>query len=348
MRFPAAYPRCVLSAVLGLAAAVAPIAAAARAIAANTTAPTTPPPVIEAPTSPALVKVSLALNWKPEPQFGGFYVGEFTGTYSKHHLDVRILPGGSGTPTVQMVGAGTVEFGIVSADELLIAREHGNDVVALFATFQDCPQGLMVRTSRGFTSIGDIFTHPGTVAMQKGLPYARLLKRKYGFDQVNVVPSPGGDITAFRNDPAFAQQVFLTSEPLVAQKAGIATRTFLVKEIGYNPYTTVLITRRAYLEQNPAVVRDMVAAVQEGWRAYLDDPSVTNRLIQQRNPAMDLETFAASAAAQRPLIENEETARLGLGAMTAQRWTALARQLAELRDIKSAPRAQDCYVWPSK
>src|SRR5580765_6359971 len=70
-------------------------------------------------------KLKLALNWKPDPQFGGFYAAD----YGKHGLDIEILPGGAGTPTVQMIGAGSAEFGIVSADELVVARARGNDVV---------------------------------------------------------------------------------------------------------------------------------------------------------------------------------------------------------------------------
>src|SRR6266576_1475834 len=89
-------------------------------------------------------KIRLALNWKPDPQFGGFYAAP----YQKHGLDVEILPGGAGTPTVQMIGAGSTEFGITSADELVVARSRGNDVVALFAVFQTNPQGIMVHASR--------------------------------------------------------------------------------------------------------------------------------------------------------------------------------------------------------
>src|SRR5436305_10584602 len=127
--------------------------------------------------SPA--KIRLALNWKPDPQFGGFYAAP----YQKHGLDVDILPGGAGTPTVQMIGAGSAEFGIVSADELVIARSNGNDVVALFAVFQTCPQGIMVRASRNLTSIQDVFKQ-GTLAIQSGLPYARIMEKKYGFGKV--------------------------------------------------------------------------------------------------------------------------------------------------------------------
>src|SRR5580693_9284261 len=89
-------------------------------------------------------KIKLALNWKPDPQFGGFYAAP----YQKYGLDVEILPGGAGTPTVQMVGAGSAEFGTLSGDELVVARSKGNNVVALFAVYQQSPIGIMVHASR--------------------------------------------------------------------------------------------------------------------------------------------------------------------------------------------------------
>src|SRR4051812_23161703 len=145
-------------------------------------------------------KIRLALNWKPDPEFGGFYAAD----YRKHGLDVALLPGGSGTPTIQMIGAGSAEFGIIQADELLLARARGNNVVALFATFQNSPLGIMAHASRKLESIADVLKS-GTLAIESGLPYARLLKKKFGFDNVKVVPSPGGDLTAFLNDENFAQ-----------------------------------------------------------------------------------------------------------------------------------------------
>src|SRR5688572_28657972 len=80
--------------------------------------------------------VSLQLNWVPEPQFGGFYAMKAHGIDKKHGLDVTVTPGGTGSPTIQMLQAGKVDFAIVSADEIVTARARGNDVVALFAAYQ--------------------------------------------------------------------------------------------------------------------------------------------------------------------------------------------------------------------
>ncbi len=279
-------------------------------------------------------KIRLALNWKPDPEFGGFYAAD----YAKHGLDVEILPGGAGTPTVQMIGAGSAEFGIVSADEILLARARGNDVVGLFAAFQQNPQAIMVHASRGLKSIEDV-VKSGTLALQNGLPYARLLQKKYGFDHVKIVPSPNGDLTAFLADDNFAQQCFLTAEPLQAKHKGVDVTVFPVSDVGYNPYTTVLATSGDYLKKNPDTAKKMVDAVREGWRAYLDNPAPTNDKMHALNPTMDPATYAESAAASKPLIEASP-----LGAMTKERWETLASQLKELGDIPQSVSADSCFV----
>src|SRR5216110_2730683 len=118
-------------------------------------------------------KAKIALNWVPEPEFGGIYAAQVNGAFVKHNLDVNIQPGGAGAPTWQMVGSGQADFAVSSADEVVI-----------FAIYQTCPQGIMVHQSRGFKSIDDVFTHPGTLAMEAALPYGKYLQKKYGFQKI--------------------------------------------------------------------------------------------------------------------------------------------------------------------
>jgi NitT/TauT family transport system substrate-binding protein len=297
------------------------------------------PPAFLAACSKAPGKLRFALNWKPEPEFGGFYAAP----YMQHSLDVEILPGGAGTPTVQMIGAGSAEFGIVEADEIVVARARGNDVVALYAAFQTSPAALMVHASRKFAEIGDIFKKSGTVAIQKGLPFARLLERQYGFTKVQVVPSPGGDISAFLRDPTFVQQVYVTSEYLTAKRQGSDAQVFPISAAGFNPYATVMATSGDYLRKNPEIAKAMVAAVRDGWRAYLDDPKAANQRMNQLNPSMSLDGFADTAAAQKPLIETDVTRTNGLGSMTRERWLTLISQLEGLGDLPRVPAPEDCF-----
>ena len=60
---------------------------------------------------------------------------------------------------------------------------------------------------------------------------------------------------------------------------------------------------------------------------------------------MDLSTFDESAAVQKLLIETSETRTLGVGAMTAQRWSELSQQLVDLNVIEKALPAQQLFIW---
>lgn len=116
--------------------------------------------------------IDLALNWKPEPEFGGFYEGAMpNGEYEKAGLKVVVVPGGAGQPVAQMVAAKKVKFGISTADELIIARNQGAKIVGVFAVYQTDPHAFMVRPSRKIKTLKELFQTEGTIAMQNGLPY---------------------------------------------------------------------------------------------------------------------------------------------------------------------------------
>jgi NitT/TauT family transport system substrate-binding protein len=184
---------------------------------------------------------------------------------------------------------------------------------------------------------GDVLSS-GTLAIESGLPYARLLKKKFGFDHVKVVPSPGGDLTAFLNDENFAQQCFVTAEPLQAKRKGVEVKVFLVSDIGYNPYTTVMAASGDLLRKNPDMVKNMVAAVREGWQAYLENPGAANTIMHAMNPSMEAASYAEIAEAQKVLIGASP-----LGKMTTERWNTLAAQLKELGDIPQAIPTGQCF-----
>ena len=286
-------------------------------------------------------KLTLALNWKPEPEFGGVFEAERTSAFAKHDLAVEHT-GGPGAPVVQMVTAKQVSFGIASADEVVLARDRGSDVVAIFATYQTCPQALMTHAARGLGSLAALLAAGGTLAVEPGLPYVKFLERRYGFGSLQVVPY-SYSIGPFLSDPLLTQQVFVTAEPIAARRAQADPQVFLVADSGYNPYTAVVITHGDTLRSDAARVARFVAALREGWRAYLADPGPANALMGPLNPEMDAEAFRLAAEAQQPLIEIPGGVP---GSMSAERWAELAGQLKELGLVKEALPAERYFTNP--
>jgi NitT/TauT family transport system substrate-binding protein len=287
-------------------------------------------------------QLQFALNWKAEPEFGGFYTAKLSGSFQKRNLDVEITEGGAGTPVVQMVANSKVRFGIAAADEVVISQARGTDVVALFAVYQINPQGIMVHPERGFKSLGDVFNSPGTLAIQSGSPHALFLQSQFPGYKVTFVPYAGG-IATFLTDPNFSQQCFVTSEPLIARKKGKPAQSFLIADAGFKPYGTVMIARRQYVEKNQKQTRDLIDAVREGWIEYLRAPEPANNAMVKLNPAMDAVSMKEAAEVQKSFILGAGAPVQELGKMTVERWGTLVNQLYDLKLIKTKPAAEKLF-----
>jgi NitT/TauT family transport system substrate-binding protein len=288
----------------------------------------------------AAQKTKVQLNWVPEPEFGGIYAARESGAYAKAGLDVEIVGGAAGTPVLQIVAGGQADFGVVGADDVMLARSRGVDVVAVFASFQHNPLGIMVHASRGLDKLEDLKS--GTLALEPGLPFGQWVKKKYGFAGVTLVPYDGG-VARFLTDAAYAQQCYVTSEPVSAKKKGASPKVFHAQETGFDPYANVLIVRGDLLRAKLPLVKAFVAATREGWKTYLADPKPADATMAKLNPAMDLATFDEVAKVQEPLVKGEGGE---LGAMTPQRFDALGAQLVELGVIPKAPPSSECFASP--
>ncbi|HEY8750570.1 MAG TPA: ABC transporter substrate-binding protein [Tepidisphaeraceae bacterium] len=288
--------------------------------------------------------LQITLDWKPEPEFGGFYQADISGAFQKRGLNVQLKTAGAGAPTWQLVASGQTAFATTAADQVLIARARGADIVAVFAVYQTFPQGVMAHQARGFNSIADVFSHEGTLAAEDDT-WLKYLVKKYQPIKVQVTGYAGG-VAGFLAKTDMSQQCFVTSEPLLAKRQGGDPQTFLVADAGYNPYTTVLITSGKTWRETPDKVKLIVEACRQGWREYLDDPTVANAAMAKLNTEMDADTFKQAAAAQKPLIETDDTKTRGLGAMSSDRWEKLGQQLLDLKVIDRAPAPAECFVNP--
>ena len=287
-------------------------------------------------------QLQFALNWKAEPEFGGFYTAKLSGIFQKINLNVEIIEGGAGTPVVQMVANSKVRFGIAAADEVVISQARGTDVVALFAVYQINPQGIMVHPERGFKSIADVFKSPGTLAIQSGSPHALFLQSQFPGYKVTFVPYAGG-IATFLTDPNFSQQCFVTSEPLIARRKGKPAQSFLIADAGFKPYGTVVIARRQYVAKNQKQTRDLIDAVREGWTEYQRAPEPANNAMVKLNPAMDAVSMKEAAEVQKSFIVGAGAPAQELGKMTMERWSTLVNQLYDLKLIKTKPAADKLF-----
>jgi len=278
-------------------------------------------------------RVRLGLNWKAEPEFGGFYAAQVRGLYQARGLDVEIIEGAANAPVLPMVAAGQLDFGIATGPEVLAARQRGADIVALFSVYQKSPNCLMVRASSGIRSIAELMRSGFDVAVGPGQLYVEFLQRKYHPVNVRWVPYLGG-VSGLLGNPRHAQQCFVGSEPELARTRGMPTRVFVVADEGVDNISALLVTRGQLLRENPELVQRMLAAIRLGWQDYLNDPAPTHSLIARLNPAMSLPILDTMLREQRPFMLGDASDFERLGRLEPAMWERLQRHMLEFGSLE--------------
>jgi len=279
-----------------------------------------------------LTKITLQADWYPQPEHGGFYTALAKGYYKDEGLDVSIQPGGPYVSVEQQVSTGVAQFGMGSSDLVLEAVADGQPLVAVAATMQHDPQGIMVRKDSPIRTFADLNGH--TVAIKIGAStWWEYIARKYQLNSVHEVPAMM-NVANFVADPNYVQQAFATSEPFFAKQAGIETRVLLTSDAGYSPYR-VMFTTRDFLAQHPDVVAKFVRASLKGWRDYLSDPTAAHATIAKLNPALNPEwmEFTWRALRDGHFVAGDDPSGAQLGQMVAARWNTMYDQLLDLKVI---------------
>jgi NitT/TauT family transport system substrate-binding protein len=278
-----------------------------------------------------LTRVKFQTDWYPQPEHGGFYEALLKGYYKQEGLDVTIVPGGPYVIAEQQVSLGAAQLAMGSSDRILEAVSQGQPLVAVGATMQHDPQGIMLHANSAVHSFAELEGH--TIAIKTGATWFEYLVARYHLKNVHETPATYS-IANFLEDPNYIQQIFVTSEPFFARKAGADIRTMLISETGYDPYR-VFFTSQSYMKDHPDAVAKFVRASLRGWRDYMADPKEVNAELLRLNPAMTPDqmefTWSALKAGHFVYAGDDPTQA---GDLQPARWAAMYQQLSGLKVIQ--------------
>jgi NitT/TauT family transport system substrate-binding protein len=277
-------------------------------------------------------KVSMILNWFPETGHAGFFAAVQDGLYAAKGLEVEIQPGGPDVIGSTLLATGRVQFAMLGATEVLLAREQGIPLVAVFGTFQNNPQGLMYHAENPISTFEEL--EGRTVAISPGAAYWDFIEKKYNLEGKVQVVNYSGSLSEWARDPMAVTQNYVTAEPYSADKEGIANGSLLIADSGYNPYADIIVTTEEFLASNPEVVKAFVEASQEGYKAFFADPSKYVATLEAANSENTEDVVLWGAEQIKQLIDTGDATTLGIGAMTLERWQTVYDQLKELGVLK--------------
>ncbi len=271
--------------------------------------------------SPVLAqdKIVFATDWLAQAEHGGFYQALAEGIYRKHGLDVTIKMGGPQVNGLQLLAANQIDIAMADGLQVLSAVEQSVPVVAFAATFQKNP--TVIISHPGVAKLEELKGRPIAIGAASNTTFWPWLKQKFAFTDAQKRPY-GFSVQPFLADPKLSQQGFATSEPFSIEKAGVTPVVFLLADLGYPPYSEVLVATRATLIRRTDAMRRFVQASAEGWKSYLANPAAGNALIKKDNPQMgdDLLAYGVRKMREYGIVSGGAAATAGLFSMTDARW----------------------------
>ena len=288
-------------------------------------------------------RVTVQLNWYPESEHGGVYQAIAEGLYQKAGLTTTIQPGGRATPIGPELELGRCQFAFANADDVIVFRQQGIDVVAIMAAMQNHPRCLLAREDSGVKTFDDLAGK--TLQRQAGRAFVEFMRSEGYLQDVKEVPYHGS-IASMVADPNIVIQGYSCAEPLLAEQQGVAVNTLMVSDLGFNPYSSVIVTTGKLIDEQPDLVQAFVDATREGWRNYLSDSAAGNKLILQANEhGMTAEALEFGATVMRELAMPDGVQPDSVGTMIDERWRSLFDQLAKLKLVDpSKVDVSDCYT----
>jgi NitT/TauT family transport system substrate-binding protein len=237
---------------------------------------------------------------------------------------------------------GRVQFAFANADDVVVFRRQGLDIVAVLAAVQNSPRCILVREDSGVESFEQLAGM--TLQRQAGRLYLEFMRARGLLDQVQQVPYHGS-VSSLVGDPKIAIQAYSFAEPLLARQQGVNVRTLMVSDLGWNPYSSVLVTTGRLIQDQPELVRQFVQATRRGWQNYLTDPTKGNAAILSANQhGMTEEALNFGSSELRTLAMPEPMQLESVGMMTAQRWQTLVQQMDQLSPNEAKVDPSDCFT----
>ena len=233
-------------------------------------------PTTENTATPAvnLVKIKLPVGYIPNVQFAPLYVAIEKGYYRAAGLDVSVDYSMENDNTV-LVGTDEIQFAVVSGEQVLLARAQELPVVYVAAWYQQYPIGIVAKTSSGIKSVTDLKGKKIGLPGLYGANYigAIALLDSVGLSESDVKLDSVGynQVAALVADQDQAVVIYTANEPLQLDKQGINYVLFKTSD-AVGLVANGLITNEKTIQDNPDLVRKMIAATLKGIQYTIDNP----------------------------------------------------------------------------
>jgi NitT/TauT family transport system substrate-binding protein len=291
----------------------------------------------------SLTQVRLPLGYIPDIQFAPLYVAFQKGYFREAGIQIS-FDYSMETDITALVGADQIQFGVVSGEQVLLARAQGLPIVYVTAWYQQYPVSVVAKSAENIHAPADLrgktIGLPGLyganyIGLRALLHAGGLTEADVKLDSINYT-----QVEALAAGRDQAVSVYTNNEPVQLRSQG-----YDLSELRVADYVQLasngLITNEKTISRDPALVRGMVKAFLHGLSDTIADPpaayEVSKAYVQnlaQLDPALQKQKLATS-------IELWKADRLGFSQPKA--WEGMQTVLLDMGLLTKALNLSKAY-----
>ena len=259
------------------------------------------------------------------------HAAKHRGFYQKAGLDVSFREAGSSSEPVESVLNRAAQFWRIGGRlDLIVDRNDGKPVVALFALCQHSPLVLLTKAT---SHIDNVHGLAGQKIMIE--PHAAelraYLKDEHVAEKSLIITPHSFDLGPLIKDEVSAMSAYLTDEPFTLGQLDIDYRYFTPTSSGIDFYNDVLFTTERQINNHPDRVRRFVAASKEGWDyAFAHPDEIIDLILTDYSKRHSREHLKYEASTTKEI----SPARSGRNRLyDPSRWQQIANTYADLKLI---------------
>jgi NitT/TauT family transport system substrate-binding protein len=229
------------------------------------------------PKAVPLTNISVRMEWVNNPEFAGMYVAQEKGFYRAVGLNVELKEFQDSTNLNKEVSDGTVDYGVSTPLELILARDNSEKNKAIAAIYQTSAFSFVAKKAANVKYPADF---KGKILGKSGnnneaaVTYAALMA------YANLSPSDAtlkavdfDVLAAFNKNQSDVVDLYRTDQTYLLDQAHIPYSEIFPEQFGFNIYGDILIASDSTIAKKPAQTKAFVQATLKGWRYVIDHES---------------------------------------------------------------------------
>lgn len=279
-----------------------------------------------------LTPVTLFMSYVPSVQFAHIYVAAERGYFAEEGIDIRFENGFNEADGVERLASGDLQFGLISGEQVILARAQGRPVVYVYEWYEHYPVGIVTPHGSGIAAPADLAGKVVGIPGPQGASYTglRALLKAGGLTEADLGELRSIGFTAPEHiceRAVDAAVVYVANEPLTIEQQCMPVDVLRASD--YAPLVANgLVTNERTIREQPELVRGMVRALTHGVADVIADPDAAFTIAVE-GYVTDLPD--EQRATQRQVLDNSIALWDGAGGMTSlDKWQTTQDLLIEM------------------